>query len=48
MLKAGCTQYQGGLCAPPLDAISLEVMLDRGPDFEQDLPDAGGWIGSSA
>jgi EAL domain-containing protein (putative c-di-GMP-specific phosphodiesterase class I) len=44
MLKTGCTQYQGGLCAPALDALSFDALLDRGPDFEQDLPDTGDWI----
>ena len=44
MLKTGCTQYQGGLCAPALDALSFEALLDRGPDFEQDLPDTEDWI----
>ena len=48
MLKTGCTQYQGGLCAPALDALSFDALLDRGPDFEQDLPDTGDWIESSS
>ena len=48
MLKAGCTQYQGGLCAPALDALSFDALIDRGPDFEQDLPDTGDWIESGS
>ena len=48
MLKTGCTQYQGGLCAPALDALSFDALLDRGPDFEQDLPDTGDWIESGS
>ncbi len=48
MLNAGCTQYQGGLCAPALDALSFEALLDRGPDFEQDLPDTEDWIESGS
>ena len=48
MLNTGCTQYQGGLCAPALDALSFDALLDRGPDFEQDLPDTGDWIESGS
>ena len=48
MLNAGCTQYQGGLCAPALDALSFDALLDRGPDFEQDLPDTDDWIESGS
>ena len=48
MLNTGCTQYQGGLCAPALDALSFDELLDRGPDFEQDRPDTGDWIESGS
>ena len=44
MLTAGCSQYQGGLCSPALDALSFQALLDRGPNFEQDLPDTEDWI----
>ena len=44
MLTAGCSQYQGGLCSPALDALSFQALLDRAPNFEQDLPDTEDWI----
>ncbi|MDL2336584.1 MAG: EAL domain-containing protein [Pseudomonadota bacterium] len=44
MLNTGCTQYQGSLCSPAIDALSFDALLDRGLAFAQDMADDGGWI----
>ena len=44
MLKAGCTQYQGALFSPAIDALSMQSLLERSSSAARDIARIKGWI----
>ncbi len=44
MLKAGCTQYQGALFSPAIDALSMQSLLERNSSAAKDIAEIKGWI----
>ena len=44
MLKAGCTQYQGALFSPAIDALSMQSLLERSSSAAKDIAEIKGWI----
>ncbi len=44
MLKAGCTQYQGALFSPAIDALSMQTLLERNSSAAKDIAEIKGWI----
>ena len=44
MLKAGCTQYQGALFSPAIDALSMQSLLERSSSTAKDIAEIKGWI----